>query len=188
MILNNFAFYILFCSSVLIYGIGFNRESVMCNSPRKILFTAIKSYACVIISFLLSFGINKMILIPLALTELFPFFSLLIYITVSVFFEILIQVTTKKSSAEFAVSFLTLILALNEGISLLDGILITVSSLTCFYFLLAVLHSIEKRIQVSKKDNMFKQKGLIFLSMVVIMIALYSFNFSWLNTGVIKWF
>lgn len=186
MILNSFVFYILFCSSVLIYGIGFNRESVMCDYPRPILFTAVKSYACVIISFLICFCINKSLLIPLGLIEVYPLFAILVYIILSVFFELLIQITTKKSSAEFAISFLTLLLALNEGITILDGVLICAGALTCFYVLIPILYAAEKRMLSSQRSTLFKRKSLIFLCMVIIMIALYSFNISWLNKGVIR--
>ena len=186
MILNSFVYYIFFGSAVLIYGIGFNRESVMCNYPKQVLFSAIKSYACVIITYLLTYCLNINFLIPLKIIEIFPFVALLIYITITVFFEILIQITTKRSSAEFAISFLTVILALNEGVALIDGILICLSVLTCFYSLIPILFALEKRMQASTSNNVFKQKSLIFLSMVIIMIAIYSFNISWLNVGVIK--
>lgn len=186
MILNNFLYYILFCSSVLIYGIGFNRESVMCESPRPVLFTAIKSYACVIVTFLLTYGVNKSLLLPLGLIEIYPFFALLIFIAITVFFEILIQITTKRSSAEFAIAFLTVLLSLNEGTTIIDGVLICAGALTCFYILIPILYAVEKRILSTTTNNKFKLKSLIFLSMVIIMIALYSFNISWLNAGVIK--
>lgn len=186
MILNSFVFYILFCSSVLIYGIGFNRESVMCDYPKSVLFTAIKSYACVIISFLLCYFLNNALLSPLGIIEVFPFFALLIYIIITVFFELLIQITTKKSSSEFAISFLTLILALNEGITIVDGILVCAGALTCFYLLIPVLYAAEKRMLTTQRSTVIKRNSLFFLCMVIIMLALYSFNISWLNTGVIK--
>lgn len=186
MIINNFTFYILFCSSVLIYGIGFNRESVMCEYPKPVFFTAVKSYACVMISFLICYYLDMALIVPLGLAELYPLFALLVYVIISAFLEILIQITTKRTSAEFAVSFLTLILALNEGTTLGDGIIICVSSLTSFYLLIPILFAIEKRMIGSTTSSVFKRKCLIFLSMVVILIALYSFNISWLNAGVIK--
>ncbi|MCR5613278.1 hypothetical protein [Treponema sp.] len=186
MILNSFVYYILFCSSVLLYGIGFNRESVMCNYPKPVLFSAVKSYACVILTFALSFFINEALLIPLNIIELYPFFTLLIYITISVFFEIIIQVTTKRSSAEFAISFLTVLLALSEGLSIVEGILICSACLTSFYALIPVLYALDKRLKTSSNNAQFKQKCIILLGMVMIMIALYSFNISWLNSGVIK--
>lgn len=186
MFLNSFFYYILFCSSVLIYGIGFNRESVMCNNPRKVLFNAVKSYVCVIISFIIMFFLNKALLIPLEIVEVFPFFALIIYITITVFLEILIQITTKKTSAEFAVSFLVLLLSVNEASTWLEGIFICAGCLTAFYVLIPILYALDKRMETSSANNMFKQKSLIFLSMIIIMIALYSFNISWLNSGVIK--
>ncbi|MBR0154972.1 MAG: hypothetical protein IJM22_02750 [Treponema sp.] len=186
MLLNSFVYYIFFGSAVLIYGIGFNRESVMCNYPKQVLFSAIKSYGCVAITYLLTYCLSMNFLIPLKIVEIFPFIALLVYITVSVFFEILIQVTTRRTAAEFAVSFLTVILALNEGVALVDGILICFSVLTCFYILIPILYALEKRMLASTANNLFKQKCLIFLSMVIIMIAVYSFNISWLNVGVIK--
>lgn len=186
MILNSFLFYIFFCSSVLIYGIGFNRESVMCDSPKPVLFTAVKSYSCVLISFLICYGINQTLIIPLGLAEIYPLIALLVYVIISVFFELIIQITTKKSSSEFAVSFLTLILALNEGITLFDGLLICASSLTCFYILIPILYAAEKRMDSSSNSSKFKRKSLIFLCLVIIMISFYSFNISWLNPGVIK--
>ncbi|MBR5934464.1 MAG: hypothetical protein IK002_10815 [Treponema sp.] len=186
MIINSFVYYIFFGSAVLLYGIGFNRESVMCNYPKQILFCSIKSYISVVITFLITFFLNSNFFIPLKIVEIYPFIALLIYITISVFLEILIQVTTKRTSAEFAVSFLTVILALNEGVLLIDGVLICISVLTCFYILIPVLFALEKRMQATNSNGLFKQKSLIFLCMVVIMIALYSFNISWLNSGVIK--
>lgn len=186
MILNSFVFYILFCSSVLIYGIGFNRESVMCDNPRHVLFSAVKSYSCVILSFIICYGLNKALLIPLGLAEVYPMIAVLVYATISVFLEILIQITTKRTSSEFAVSFLTLILALNEGLNLLDGILICAGALTSFYILIPVLYAAERRMKSSSTSSKFKRKSLIFLCMVIIMTALYSINISWLNEGVIK--
>ena len=184
MFLNSFFYYILFCSSVLIYGIGFNRESVMCNNPRKVLFNAVKSYACVILSFIIMFFLNKALLIPLDIVEVFPFFALIVYIAMTVFLEVIIQITTKKTSAEFAVSFLVLLLSVNEASTWLEGIFICAGCL--FYVLIPILYALDKRMETSSANNMFKQKSLIFLSMVIIMIALYSFNISWLNSGVIK--
>lgn len=186
MILNSFLYYVLFCSSVLIYGIGFHQVSVLCESPKKIILGAIKSFSCVIISYLFSYGINKTILIPLSIIELYPFIALLLFISISVFFEILIEITIKKNFAEFSVCFLSLLLALNEGITLLDGILICMGILTCFYALLPVLFAIDKKMSLIIPNNVLKRKSIIFLSMILIMLALYSFNISWLNTGVIK--
>lgn len=186
MILNSFFYYILLCSAVLIYGIGFHQTSVLCESPKKVFLGAFKSISCVIISFLFSYGINRTILIPLSLIELYPFISLLIYVSISVFFEILIEITTKNNFSEFSISYLTLILAINEGVTILDGIIICVSILTCFYMLLPVLFAIEKRMSLIIPNNVLKRKSIIFLTMILIMLALYCFNISWLNNGVIK--
>lgn len=186
MLLNSFIYYIFFCSSVLLYGIGFNRESVMCSKPGTVLFNVVKSYACVVISFVIIFFINKFLLIPLKLVEIYPFFALIVFIIISVFFELLIQITTKRSSSEFAISFLVLLLAVNEGVSVIDGILICTGALSSFYLLIPILYSLEKRMTFVKKESIFKQKCLVFLSMVILMLALYSINISWLNEGVIK--
>lgn len=186
MILNSFVFYILFCSSVLIYGIGFNRESVMCDNPRHVLFSAIKSYLCVILSFMLCFGLNSSLLLPLGIVEVYPLIAVLVYVIITVFLEIVIQIATKRTSSEFAVSYLTLILALNECTGFIDGILICAGCLTCFYILIPMLFAAEKRMKSSSTSSKFKRKSLIFLCMVVIMVAFYSFNISWMNTGVIK--
>ncbi len=186
MILNSFIFYIFFCSAVLIYGIGINRQTEASASGSNMILNAIKTYSCVVITVVITFLISKALLIPIGLAELFPLVSLLIFLSFSVFIEILINITAGRSVAEYAVSFLTILLSLNEGLTLVESIMISLGCLTSFYLLIPVLSAMLNRVETVRNLEELQKKTIVFFCMIVIMIALYSLNISWLNPGVIK--
>lgn len=186
MILNSFLFYFIFASAVLIYGIGINSNAEVTYSRKNLLPVIIKSYVCVISTVVFSFLINKFLLLPVGLIELYPMFALLVFMALSVFIEILIQVTAKKSASEFAIAFLCVVLALNEGITLVDAIIIAFSCLTSFYLLIPFLYAILRRIDSVKNLDAYSQKCSMFFIMVVFILALYSLNISWFNMGLLR--
>lgn len=186
MVMSSFFFYIFFCSSVLLYGVGFNRETAVCSNPKNLIFTAIKSTICVLLTYAIAYGINANILIPLKLYELFAFTTLIVYLVIGVFVELFAELSFKQSAAEFAVSYMIVVLALSECSGFADGIIICISCLVSFFSLAPVLFILTSKMQSKNTKNILVQKSLVLLCMVVIMIALYSANISWLNPGVIK--
>lgn len=181
-------FYILHCSAVLIYGIGILQEAEASLSRKKTALTALKSLACSLATVSITFSINKLLLSPLGLTELYPLAALLLWTAFSVFFEILLQLTTKKPAAEFAVSYLSALLALNESPVLLGSIVIDVCCWAGCYLLIPLLYSFTSKMVGVKNTDTYRQKISVFLCMMVLLLALDALNISWIYAGVEKWF
>ena len=162
------------------------QEAEASLSRKKTGLTAIKSFSCSLATLSLTFTINKLLLTPLGLTELYPLAALLLWTAFSLFFEIILQLATKKSAAEFAVSYLAAILALNESPSLLGAILIDFCCLAGCYLLIPLLYAFTNRIVGAKSTDIFKQKISVFLCIVILLLALYALNISWFNAGMGK--
>ncbi len=187
-IIDTLLFYTLYCSAVLIYGVGILQEAETSVSRKKTAQTAVKSFASALVTVSLTYSINKLLLSPLGLTELYPLAALLLWAAFSVFFEIIMQLTSKKPSAEFAVSYLSALLALNESSNLMGAIVICVCCLADYYLLIPILYSFTSKIASVKNTDIFKQKIAVFLCMMVLLLALYALNISWIYAGVEKWF
>ncbi len=185
-ILNIFLFYILFCSAVLVYGVGTLQSAESSLSRKKILLPAVKAFICVIATVTLTFLLNSLLLSSLGLTEIYPLAALLIFIAFGTFFEIILEITAKKSAAEFAVSYLTVLLALNEGSSLIESIAVSAGCLLSYYLLVPVLFSFIRKMGEAKNTDSFKQKTSVFLCMMILMFALYALNISWINVSVVR--
>ncbi len=183
-IIDTCLFYIFFCSATLIYGIGTLQAAETSLSRKRIALTAFKSLCCVLTSVSITKALSQLLLVPLSLAELYPLAALLLFTGTSVFFEIIFQLTSKKSSSEFTISFLTVLLALNEGESLLDSIAISVCCLASYCLLIPLLRSFTSKLARTKRMDSFKQKTTVFLCMVVITMALFALNISWINAGV----
>ena len=181
-------FYTLHCSAVLVYGVGILQEAETSLARKKIALTALKSAACSLATVSLTFSINKLLLCPLGLTELYPLAALLLWVAFSSFFEIIMQLTTKKPAAEFAVSYLSALLALNESPTLLGAIVINLCCMAGYYFMMPVLYTFASKMAGSKNTDTFRQKISVFLCMIVLLLALYALNISWLSESVEKWF
>ncbi len=181
-------FYTLHCSAVLIYGVGILQEAETSLSRKKTSLTAIKSLACSLASVSITFSINKLLLAPLGLTELYPLAALLIWAAFSVFLEILLQLATKKPAAEFALSYLSALLALNASPSLLGAVVIDICCWAGYYLLIPLLYSFTSKMVGVKNTDTFRQKISVFLCMMVLLLALNALNISWINAGVEKWF
>lgn len=182
-IINALLFYSLFSSAVFIYGIGSLQAAEASLARKKIAAAWIKSLCCVFASISLTYSLVQLLLVPTGLTELYPLAALLVFSSASVFFEIIFQLTTKKSSSEFAVSFLTVLLSLNEGESLLEAIAIGACCLASYYILIPFLFTFTNKLSSSKNTDSFRQKTSVFLCMVVLMMALFALNISWINAG-----
>jgi hypothetical protein len=182
-IINALLFYSLFCSAVFVYGVGSLQAAEASLARKKIALPWIKSTCCVLASISLAYSFSQLLLLPAGLAELFPLAALLLFAGTSVFFEIIFQLTTKKSSSEFAVPFLTVLLSLNEGESLLEALAIGACCLASYYLLLPFLFTFTNKLSSSKNTDSFGQKTSLFLCMVILMMALFALNISWINAG-----
>jgi hypothetical protein len=180
-------YYLFYCSAVLVYGIGLNRTAVLSRSMDKTLFLLIiKMIITILCSTALTWVVILELLVPADLVELFPLAALLILLAVSVFVEILIRITTGFRTSEFAVSYLILLLSLNESTEVVNSLVIASGCILSFVIILPVLFALRKRIEVARpRNDKIKKKSLIMITMAVIVIVLGVWNVSWLNQGVL---
>jgi hypothetical protein len=187
MMINMIMYYMFYCSAVLFYGIGLNRTTVLSRSmDRKLVLQIIKCMIAVLCSVALTWLIIMQILVPAELVELYPVIALLIFISITVFLEIIIRITAGVTTSEFSVSYLIILLALSESTGIADALIIAASSMASFILILPVLYALRQRIEVARpRNDKIKKKSFIMLTMAVIIICLAAWNVSWLNRGVL---
>lgn len=179
-------YYIFFASAVILYGVGLNSATIICDSIHELFLPVVKILVNVLSSAVLSWLILKYFLIPLRLAELYPFASLLVFLTVSVLIETLVRITTKKTASDFSLSFLIVLLALNESLSITDVILIAGCSFISFLILVPILYSIKKRIDIAGSLQIHgNKKSLVLVSIAIIVTVLAIGNVSWLNQRIL---
>lgn len=184
--LNNILYYMVYTSSVLIYGIGINRAVIYCDKMEHLLLKSFKLILTVETTSVLSYLVMTKLLLPANVTEMYPFIAVLIYVAIAVFIEAIIRITARTSTAEFGISFMYVLLALNESISLSECAINACIFTATFFLLIPVLHAISKRIQISRHTKEFENSSLLFISLAIIMITLLVWNVTWLNPGVFK--
>lgn len=177
-------FYTLLSSSVFVYGIGLTRLTFYSQSPRLYFIKLFKLLCTVAAASSLSYFFSVNLLCKNNLQELFPFITLLIFITVSVFIEIILRLCTRTSTAEFAISFLSVLLAMAESNSMIECIIISSSCIVSFFILVPVLNAIRKK--TSAKGKAPFDIFILLLTFAVIILTSLWWNTSWLNGEVFK--
>ncbi len=179
--LRDFFFYALYSSAVLVYGIGLNRAVLMSKKPRFLIWDCIKMLIAVSSSVSLSYIIVSKCLCNVGLAELYPFVAVLIFSAISVFIEAIVRITAKISMAEYTVSMLSILLSLNESLSLSQCVLKACFCIIGFYLCIPLFFAIRKRVELSSPSQDFKNLSLVFISIAILMLLLLTMNVSWLN-------
>ena len=184
--LSDILYYFVYASAVLLYGIGLDRIGVLSPKPSHGFLGCLKMIFSVSASSVIAYLINSALLVPAHLTELAPFFAILVFVLFAVFMETIIRISAKISVAESCVSFLCVLLGLTEGSSIASCLIISCLSVILFYLFVPVLFAIRRRIKLSPLPRAFRNESVIFISIAIIMIVLLAWNVSWLNPGVLK--
>lgn len=175
-------YYVFFASAVALYGVGLNSATIICDSYNKITALLVKTLLTILSSAVLSWLLVNYLLIPLDLIELYPFFSLMIFLIVSLFFEALMRIVSKKVTSDFSFSYMIILLAVNESLNIIDVLLITFSSYISFMILIPILYSLKRRIDIVNGINVHgNKKSLILVSIAIIVATIAVGNVSWLN-------
>ncbi|MBP3415902.1 MAG: hypothetical protein J6K76_00865 [Spirochaetaceae bacterium] len=169
--------------SVFLYGIGLNRAVIISSSPKGLALSYTKSLFASVSTVALSYLVIHNLLVPLSLHELYPFVCILIFLLVSVFIEVLIRLTVNSIVTEFSVSFLCILLAINESLSLLEAVLFALCCITSFYILIPVLAALRRRNEHASPLPVFKN-SLILFSLAILILFVLVFDASWLNGGI----
>ena len=137
--LSDILYYFVYASAVLLYGVGLDRVVVLSPKPSHGVLACLKMLLSVSASSAISYLINCYLLVPVHLTELAPFFAVLVFVLIAVFIEIIIRISAKNSVAECCVSFLCVLLGLTEGSSIASCVIISCVAVVIFYLFVPVL-------------------------------------------------
>jgi Na+-translocating ferredoxin:NAD+ oxidoreductase RnfA subunit len=182
---NNIFYYVLTASAVLIYGVGLSRVVPASHSMDGMFLSALKMYIVVPSTAVIGWLLVMNILLPAGLAQMFPFICVLLFLSISTFCETLIRITAGRSTAEFSISFLFSLIAVNESTTLTEVLVISLCCVTSFYILVPVLYAMRKRMEFCCLVNDFKNESLIYIGIAVIILTLSAWNISWLNPGVL---
>ena len=187
LILNNFVYYFIYASSVLIYGIGLSKVSLLSVRHDHILISMFKMLCSVISTATLVYLVNVYILVPAHLSELYPLVTVLFFSAIAVFFESIIRITAKISTTDFSISILCILVGVGESLSLSECILNSSLCVLSFFFMIPILYSIRKRIEIVRPSDDFEGISLLLVSIALIIIIFMFAGVSWLNKGVFPW-
>lgn len=181
-----FLYYSLFSSVVLIYGIGLNKIAEIGIVKFKETIFYVKCAIAIVSSSIISWLITYYLLVPLTITELYPLVCFIVYATISTFLSGIVRLTTGRSTTEFAISYLVILLSIAESSSLLFTLFISLCSLLSM--LIIIPFSLTFRRRVCSNGRLLDEKyySLYFLFLSVLILLLSVWDIVWLNPEVIK--
>lgn len=185
MILNTFLYYFCFASAVLVYGIGTTRLMDFSEFSSRILVFFVKLIFSLAVTVILSWLVTNKLLVPIDMLELYPMVCLFIYTCVSTFMEAIIRMTIGMDAAEFVISFLIVLLAVSESLSIAEVFVISGSCILSLMVLLPLVYAFRKRIniEVGLKEKYYCR---LFLFFALIILIISSFDSMWFSPEVIK--
>ena len=181
-----FLYYSLFSSTVLIYGIGLHKIAEIGIVKFKETIFYVKCAISIISSSVISWLITYYLLVPLKITELYPLVCFIVYASISTFLGGIIRLTTGKTTSEFAVSYLIILLSIAESSSLLFTLFISLCSLLSM--LIIIPFSLTYRRRVCSNGRLLDEKyySLYFFFLAVLILILSVWDIVWLNPEVIQ--
>lgn len=182
----SFLYFIFPACAILYYGIGNPRVILVSDELSDHTLGGVKAVFSVVSSTVLTYLFSNALLAPYSLSEFFPFAALFIFISISILIEVIVRITAKRTTAEFTVSFLIIILSVGESLSLPEAIFIALSCILSFYLVAFLIFIIKRRISIAKTPASMTNSSLVFLTLAFLMIILCVTNVSFLNPGVLK--
>ncbi|MGI5172082.1 hypothetical protein H0R92_00575 [Treponema sp. OMZ 840] len=186
MIIRSFFMYGILCIVPIIYGIGIKKLLYTNYSLNYLVLSGIKSACTAVSAILATWFLALNLLAPYSLAVLFPFFTVAISFLFSFIFDKIINICFKIKTEEFDIAFLSVILAVSEGFTLKQTLIIAVICVLSFYLLYPLLAAIRKRLRITNTDPAFADNIMIFLTLALISCGFYGWNLSWLNPEIFK--
>lgn len=181
-----FVYYAIFASIVLVYGVGFNKIAEIGTVKFKEPIFYIKCAISIISSVVISWLLIHYLLVPLGITELFPFVCFIVYACISSFIVAIINLTTGKTTSEFSISYLIVLLSIAESSSLLMSIVISISCIIGMIIIIPL--SLTFRRRVCSNGNLLDETYycVYFIFLAILILLLTAWDVGWLNPGVIQ--
>ena len=169
-------YYFLAASAVLFYGIGINKSISYSENFSTAMLTCVKSLFSAGSATAVTFLFSKWLLIPVHLTEIYPFIATLIFILFSTFVEIFIGIGIRRSPVDFSIPLLSVFLALNEGVTIGSAVVIACVCIISFYGMVLVFHCVRQRVSFYTVEGGLKNYCVLLICLAFIMIAICGFN------------
>lgn len=169
--LSLFLYYILFSSTILVYGVGVSKCIVLCDNLSALRLNFIKILLTLVITSISAYAICARFLVPLNLGDLYPLVAAVVLLVAAIFFETMIRITTNDTTSDFGFTYLVVLLALNESQSMLEAIFITLASLISFILLLLVTHVIKCSFYATKSKVALRPLIMVVLAILLVVIS-----------------
>ncbi len=184
--MNNFFFYLIASSAVLVYGIGLDSIVLVHRKARALIFSILQISIVVFASIVFAKLFIDLVLVPRSLLELCPFVTLLFLLTFYIILNIIFHISFNELNSIFPISFLFTLLAVSESLTILEALVIGAACIFSLFFIQLLLISFKKRFQFSRPPERISKLSLVYINIAVLMTALCVWNISWLNPGIIK--
>ena len=185
MILKTVFFYLFSSSALFIYGIGVKNILTQAIDAKTTFFTMLRSLITVIFSVLFVRIITSLFLVPYGLSEMYPFFCIIFTLIFSLLARLLFLQLMTIETSEFAMTFCSIMIAVNEAYSLWEAIITGMLCILAFYIIQPLIFIVRWRTSYSQLNIDFKGGALIFISIALLLLILFAINLSWLNFGVL---
>ena len=176
-------YYAFYASAVLFYGIGLERTAVLSVAFDKSVFrSALQCGVSALAATFLTELIAENLLSPLGVSELYPLIALFVFTAVLSGIGLLMHTPSVMQTGECAASYLIVLLSLSESVSSVDAVVIAVSCMLSFVFVLPVLSSLRYRIDIARaKNDGLNRYVLVMILSAILIIACAVWNVSWLT-------
>lgn len=181
--LSIFFYYIFYSSAVLLFGVGIRHCVVSSKKSDYIFFRLLKAAISIFSCLSVSWFLYRTLLAPLHLDDLLFPVVLLCYLPIISLFNMVFKTSLQKSIPEFTVSLLCIIVAITHSMTYAEALVIALASCVSYYSFIPLLFAIRKRLEYANPIQEFRTGSLIFISIAVIMLCLFSFHISWLPLG-----
>lgn len=184
--LQTFLYYTFFSSVVLIYGVGINTIAEFGISRKNDLMYFVKAILSIYCTGMLSWVIISKILVPLRMVELYPLITFIIFTSINSLLEGVVRIVSGKSSTEFIISYLIILLSLAESTSLVNVLIISCSSILCIIILVPLCLTFKSRVMANGKKINEHYYSLFFMFIAIVIMLVSVFDIVWMNPGVLR--
>lgn len=179
MILSLILYYIASSSAVLFYGIGINRTVSIKGSFSDNFVSCFKALLAGASTSAMTYLVSMWLLVPVHLSELYPLVVIIFFLIFTTFSEIFIGIGLSNAPTEFTIPLLSVILGVNEGITIGHAVIITCACIVSFYLFVIVFHSMKERICFYTTDSGLRIYSILLLCLAAAVIAISGCNSSW---------
>ncbi len=184
--LQIFLYYIAFSSIVLVYGVGINSIAEFGVSKKNDLMYFIKAVLTIYCTSMISWLIISKILVPLKLIELYPLVTFIIFASINGLLEGIVRIVTGKSSTEFIITYLIILISLSESTNILNVLVVCSASLVCFLILIFLGFAFKSRVLANGSRINENYYSLFFIFLAILIIVISVWDIVWINPGVLR--